>query len=211
MIDINMGCPAKRVTGGFAGSALMRDLDLAVRLIRAVVAAVKVPVSVKMRLGWDEAALNAPELARRAASRRHCDADGARPHALSILPGQSRLGRDPTGESRRRRSRSSPMAIATASRTPMTCCELRRRCGDDRPRRGRTAVVRRRSRATSGENFAPGAERASPPRRRARTLSHFAVALWQGARSAACAQTSGRLCRLCAEVRMRPSFAADFS
>lgn len=66
MIDINMGCPAKRVTGGFAGSALMRDLDLAVSLIRAVVHAVKVPVSVKMRLGWDHAALNAPELARRA-------------------------------------------------------------------------------------------------------------------------------------------------
>ncbi len=66
MIDINMGCPAKRVTGGFAGSALMRDLDLAAGLIRAVVRAVKVPVSVKMRLGWDAASLNAPELARRA-------------------------------------------------------------------------------------------------------------------------------------------------
>ncbi len=66
MIDINMGCPAKRVTGGAAGSALMRDLDLAIRLIRAVVAAVKVPVSLKMRLGWDQTALNAPELARRA-------------------------------------------------------------------------------------------------------------------------------------------------
>lgn len=66
MIDINMGCPAKRVTGGFAGSALMRDLDLAVSLIRAVIQAVKVPVSVKMRLGWDESSLNAPELARRA-------------------------------------------------------------------------------------------------------------------------------------------------
>ncbi len=66
MIDINMGCPAKRVTGGAAGSALMRDLDLAIALIRAVLAAVKVPVSLKMRLGWDGAGLNAPELARRA-------------------------------------------------------------------------------------------------------------------------------------------------
>jgi tRNA-dihydrouridine synthase B len=66
MIDINMGCPAKRVTGGLAGSALMRDLDLAVRLIRAAVGAVKIPVSVKMRLGWDAGSLNAPELARRA-------------------------------------------------------------------------------------------------------------------------------------------------
>ncbi|MGB8278743.1 MAG: tRNA dihydrouridine synthase DusB [Methylovirgula sp.] len=68
MIDINMGCPAKRVTGGAAGSALMRDLDLATRLLRAVIGAVKVPVSLKMRLGWDAAAINAPELARRAES-----------------------------------------------------------------------------------------------------------------------------------------------
>jgi nifR3 family TIM-barrel protein len=66
LIDINMGCPARRVTGGAAGSALMRDLDLAERLIAATVKAVKVPVSVKMRLGWDHQSLNAPELARRA-------------------------------------------------------------------------------------------------------------------------------------------------
>jgi tRNA-dihydrouridine synthase B len=66
MIDINMGCPAKRVTSGAAGCALMRDLDLATNLIRAVVSSVAVPVSVKMRLGWDDSALNAPELARRA-------------------------------------------------------------------------------------------------------------------------------------------------
>ncbi len=52
-IDINMGCPAKKVTGGLAGSALMRDLDAATRLIAATVAAVNVPVTVKMRLGWD--------------------------------------------------------------------------------------------------------------------------------------------------------------
>jgi nifR3 family TIM-barrel protein len=66
MIDINMGCPAKRVIGGWSGSALMRDLDHATSLIEAVVKAVAVPVSVKMRLGWDDASLNAPELARRA-------------------------------------------------------------------------------------------------------------------------------------------------
>jgi nifR3 family TIM-barrel protein len=66
IIDINMGCPAKKVTGGYAGSALMRDLDHAEALIEAVVRAVDVPVTVKMRLGWDEAALNAPSLARRA-------------------------------------------------------------------------------------------------------------------------------------------------
>ncbi|KAA2237635.1 tRNA dihydrouridine synthase DusB [Salinarimonas soli] len=67
IIDINMGCPAKRVTGGWAGSALMRDLDHAAALIEAVVRAVRIPVTVKMRLGWDERMLNAPELARRAA------------------------------------------------------------------------------------------------------------------------------------------------
>ncbi len=66
LIDINMGCPAKRVVGGAAGAALMRDLDLAARLVAAVTRAVKIPVSVKMRLGWDEDSLNAPELARRA-------------------------------------------------------------------------------------------------------------------------------------------------
>lgn len=66
IIDINMGCPAKKVTGGYAGSALMRDLDHALTLIEAVIGAVKVPVTVKMRLGWDEEALNAPMLARRA-------------------------------------------------------------------------------------------------------------------------------------------------
>ena len=66
IIDINMGCPARHVTGGQSGSALMRDLDHALTLIEATVAAVKVPVTLKMRLGWDDASRNAPELARRA-------------------------------------------------------------------------------------------------------------------------------------------------
>ena len=66
IIDINMGCPARHVTGGQSGSALMRDLDHALRLIEATISAVKVPVTLKMRLGWDERSLNAPELARRA-------------------------------------------------------------------------------------------------------------------------------------------------
>ncbi len=65
-IDINMGCPAKKVTGGYSGSALLRDLDHALRLIDAVVAAVKVPVTLKTRLGWDDSATVAPDLARRA-------------------------------------------------------------------------------------------------------------------------------------------------
>lgn len=66
IIDINMGCPAKKVTGGYCGSALMRDVDHALTLIDAVVGAVDVPVTVKMRLGWDDDCLNAPELAQRA-------------------------------------------------------------------------------------------------------------------------------------------------
>jgi tRNA-dihydrouridine synthase B len=64
IIDINMGCPVKKVVNGEAGSALMRDLPLAASLIEATVKAVKVPVTVKMRMGWDHSSLNAPELAR---------------------------------------------------------------------------------------------------------------------------------------------------
>ena len=66
IVDINMGCPARHVTGGQSGSALMRDLDHAVRLIEATISAVEVPVTLKMRLGWDERSHNAGELARRA-------------------------------------------------------------------------------------------------------------------------------------------------
>jgi tRNA-dihydrouridine synthase B len=66
IVDINMGCPAKHVIGGQSGSALMRNLDHALSLIEATVAAVRIPVTLKMRLGWDERSINAPELARRA-------------------------------------------------------------------------------------------------------------------------------------------------
>lgn len=66
IIDINMGCPAREVTGKQAGSALMRDVEHAVRLVEAVVGAVQVPVTLKMRMGWDDTTRNAPELAQRA-------------------------------------------------------------------------------------------------------------------------------------------------
>ena len=66
IIDINFGCPAKRVTSGYAGSALMRAPDIAQSLVEAVVGATSRPVTVKMRLGWDDDSLNAPEIARRA-------------------------------------------------------------------------------------------------------------------------------------------------
>jgi nifR3 family TIM-barrel protein len=80
-VDINMGCPCKRVTGGLAGAALMRDIDQAAALIAAARAAIDVPLSVKMRLGWDDASRNAPELARRA------EAEGA---ALITVHGRTR-------------------------------------------------------------------------------------------------------------------------
>jgi nifR3 family TIM-barrel protein len=66
IVDINMGCPSKQVTNGASGSALMRDLDHALGLIEATVSAVQVPVTLKMRLGWDASTMNAPDLARRA-------------------------------------------------------------------------------------------------------------------------------------------------
>lgn len=68
IIDINMGCPAKKVTGGYSGSALMRDPERAIAMIEATVKAVSVPVTLKMRLGWDDANLNAADLGRAAVS-----------------------------------------------------------------------------------------------------------------------------------------------
>lgn len=72
VVDINMGCPAKRVARQLCGSALMREPDLAERVVEAVARAVALPVTVKMRLGFDATSLNAPEVARR------CEAVGAR-------------------------------------------------------------------------------------------------------------------------------------
>ncbi|GAA6187205.1 tRNA dihydrouridine synthase DusB [Litorivita sp. NS0012-18] len=66
VIDINMGCPAKKVVNGYSGSALLRDLDHALHLIEAVVEAVALPVTLKTRLGWDADLMNAPDLAKRA-------------------------------------------------------------------------------------------------------------------------------------------------
>lgn len=64
IIDINFGCPVRKVVGQYAGSALMREVPLATKLMEATVKAVNVPVTVKMRMGWDHASLNAPEMAR---------------------------------------------------------------------------------------------------------------------------------------------------
>lgn len=64
IIDINMGCPAKKIVNGYAGSALMQDLDIAAKIIKATVDAVDIPVTLKMRTGWDITSRNAPELAK---------------------------------------------------------------------------------------------------------------------------------------------------
>ncbi len=82
IIDINMGCPAKKVTGGYSGSALMRAPDHALSLIAAVVGAVDVPVTLKMRLGWDSDCLNAAEIAARA------EAAGVR---MIVIHGRTRM------------------------------------------------------------------------------------------------------------------------
>ena len=112
LIDINMGCPAKRVSGKLAGSALMRDLDAVERIVEMTATAVVVPVTVKTRLGWDEHQINAVELARRAEQRRRGDDHGAWAHALPVLPRARRIGRRSARWSKRSPSRSSSTATA---------------------------------------------------------------------------------------------------
>ena len=92
IIDINMGCPVKKVVNGEAGSALMRDLPLAAKLIEATVKAVKVPVTLKTRMGWNHDSLNAPELARIAEDLGVEDDHHSRSHALPDVQGRGGLG-----------------------------------------------------------------------------------------------------------------------
>ena len=144
LVDINMGCPSRRVSGALAGAALMRDLDSAERMIATVVEAVPVPVTVKMRLGWDETSLNAPELARRA---ERAGAQMATVHGrtrsqfydghadwASCSSGR-RFGLDPGRRQRRLRD---------GARRTDNALSLRRRGGNDRARGGRRTLVGRR-------------------------------------------------------------------
>ena len=120
LVDINMGCPSRRVSGALAGAALMRDLDNAERLIATVVEAVSVPVTVKMRLGWDETSLNAPDLARRAerAGAQMAPFTAARvPNSTTVALIGPPFGRS----SARSRSLSSSMAIARRRKTHGPC------------------------------------------------------------------------------------------
>jgi tRNA-dihydrouridine synthase B len=157
-IDINMGCPCKRVTGGLAGSALMRDLDHAARLIAAARAAVEVPVSVKMRLGWDDAARNAPELAQRA------EAEGA---ALVTVHGRTRQ-QFYSGAA----DWDAIRAVKTAVRIPVVAngdcasvedaAQMLRRSGADAVMIGRAAVGRPWLVGDAAHYLATGRRRAAP-------------------------------------------------
>ncbi len=98
IIDLNLGCPAKEVTGALSGSALMRELDQAERLIEAAVNATSRPVTLKMRLGWDDASRNAPELA---ASAEHAGVKAITVHGRTrqqFYNGARRLGGGARGE-----------------------------------------------------------------------------------------------------------------
>ncbi len=113
IIDINMGCPARQVTGGLSGSALMRDLDHAMTLVEATVGAADVPVTLKMRLGWDDDTLNAPELARRAEQAGIAMVDRSWPHTLPVLWRQGQLASHCSPCARQSQFHSSPMAMVS--------------------------------------------------------------------------------------------------
>ncbi len=153
IIDINMGCPAKKVTGGYSGSALMRDPDHALTLIEATVNAVKVPVTLKMRLGWDENSINAPEIARRA------EQAGIQ---LVTIHGRTRMqfyeGRADWDAIRPVRDTVSIPLIANGDvETPEDAAEILRRSGADAVMVGRGAQGRPWHVGWLAGNAAPGA------------------------------------------------------
>ncbi len=135
IIDINMGCPAKHVTNGESGSALMRDLDHAVSLIEATIAAVSVPVTLKMRLGWDWRSINAPELGAPRRAGRHPSHHRARPHPLSVLHGRADWAAVRAVKQRRDDSRRGQRRHSQRRRRRCRVCCLRRRRHHGRPRR----------------------------------------------------------------------------
>ncbi len=181
-IDINMGCPCKRVTGGLAGSALMRDLDHASRLIAAAVAATATPVSVKMRLGWDDASRNAPELAARAQT------EGA---ALVTVHGRTRQqfynGRaDWEAIAAVKRAVRIPVIANGDCDSPQAAKEMLRLSGADAVMIGRAAVGRPWLIGDVAHYLATGRLRSQPSRRRRgeialEHLESLLVAMGQGA------------------------------
>ena len=141
IIDINMGCPVKKVVNGDAGSALMRDLPLAAAIIDATVKAVKVPVTLKMRMGWDHNSLNAPELARVAEDLGDPDDHRPRPHPLPDVQGQRRLELHPQGQGGGVGAGDRQRRHLLDRRCARSAGAVGRRRGDDRPRRLRPAVA----------------------------------------------------------------------
>jgi tRNA-dihydrouridine synthase B len=171
IIDINMGCPAREVAGKLSGSALMREPELAEKLITATVAAVKVPVTVKMRLGWDHASLNAPDLARRA------EALGA---AMITVHGRTRCqfykgSADWTAIARVREAITIPLIANGDAASPGDARTMLARSGADGIMIGRGAYGRPWLPAVIAEDLDPGSGRAAPDKREraAIVLGHY--------------------------------------
>ena len=172
LIDINMGCPARRVAGALAGSALMRDLDAAARSSKRLSRA-PVPVTLKTRLGWDEDLRNAAELASRAEARR--GGDDHRPRrarAASSIAGAADWAAV-ARSSKRSISRWSSMATASPRGRARDAGRYRARSGgDDRPRGGRRAWL---VGAISARARPPAASRAARRRDGATTRSSISI------------------------------------
>ena len=123
IIDINFGCPVKKIAGRGAGSGMMRDVPLMVEMTRRIVAAVKTPVTVKTRLGWDEESKNIEEIALRLQDVGHRGAHDPRPYKGPDVPRRSGLDADRTGSrtTRRYAFRSSATATLIRVRKPGRC------------------------------------------------------------------------------------------
>ena len=160
IVDVNMGCPVPKIAKHTAGCSLMREPEHGGDVVRAMARAVKIPVTVKMRAGWDASAINAPDLAQADGRRRRGSARGPRPHGRAVVFGRLGLGADRDGRGRRvdsgvrqRRLRGARTGRGAAAR------RRGRRCAR-RPRRACGTPGSFSRRRTSR----PGARRARFPR-----------------------------------------------